>query len=165
WKSDTRALLFASAGFSRPVCELPVTPKVLLVAMFRSNMNASKLEWATLPLNSRNGVRRGQVFALISVSANLPFGCSGKDIQNPFESEPAATLSRYVLSGLVIQKVDAVLSEGSRTSLACWPFPVARFSPAAARFVGTHGASGWHLVRIPRLCTNWLPCSTPSSKK
>ena len=25
---------------------------------------------------------------------NLPFGCSGNDIQKPFESEPAATLSR-----------------------------------------------------------------------
>ena len=35
------ALLFASAGFSRAVCELPVTPKVLLAAMFRSNMNES----------------------------------------------------------------------------------------------------------------------------
>src|SRR5579862_7663795 len=106
-------------------------------------MNESKLEWATLPLNSRNGVRRGQVFALISVPSNLPVGCSGNDIQKPFESEPAATLSRYMLSGLVIQKVDAVLSEGIRMSLAFWPFPPAgRLSPAAARFVATHGASG-----------------------
>ena len=30
------------------------TPKVLSALMFRSNMNPSKLEWATLPLNSRN---------------------------------------------------------------------------------------------------------------
>src|SRR4029079_15026440 len=121
-KTDSSALLFGSAGFSRPVCELPVTPNVLLGATFRSNMNESKLEWATLPLNSRNGVRRGQVFALISVPSNLPFGCSGNDIQKPFESEPAATLSRKVLSGLVIQNVATVLSEGSRTSLEAWPF-------------------------------------------
>ena len=41
-------------------------PKVLSSAlMFRSNMYASKLEWATLSLNSRSGVRRGQVLALI----------------------------------------------------------------------------------------------------
>ena len=58
----------------------------------------------------------------ISVPSNLPFGCSGNDIQKPFESEPAATLSRNVLSGLVIQNVDTVLSEGSRTSLEAWPF-------------------------------------------
>src|SRR6185436_6750428 len=95
---------------------------------------------------SRNGVRRGQVFALISVPSNLPFGCSGNDIQKPFESEPAATLSRKVLSGLVIQKLAAVLSEGNRTSLDSWRFALtawrlskSRLSPAAASLVGTHG--------------------------
>ena len=36
----------------------------------------------------------GQVAWLISVPSNWPFGCSGKDIQKPFASEPAATLSR-----------------------------------------------------------------------
>src|SRR4030095_2238895 len=133
--------------------------------MFRSSMNASKLEWATLPLNSRNGVRRGQVCALISVPANLPFGCSGNDIQKPFESEPAATLSRYVLSGLVIQKLAAVLSEGSRTSLDCWPFVPFLVSPLAARLVGTHGLDVWHFVWIARLWTNSLPCSMSSSRE
>src|SRR5512134_2539756 len=102
-------------------------------------MKLSKFEWATLPLNSRNGVRRGQVALLISVPSNLPFGCSGSDIQKPFESDPAATLSRYVLSGLVIQKLATVLSEGSRTSLDCWPFVPVLVSPAAARLVGTQG--------------------------
>src|SRR5579863_7105237 len=137
--TDSTRGLFASAGLERDVC--PPTAKWPSGLGPRSNMNESKLEWETLPLNSRKGVRRGQVFALISVPSNLPVGCSGNDIQKPFESEPAATLSRYVLSGLVIQKVAAVLSEGSRTSLACWPFRTAgRLSPAAARFVGTHGA-------------------------
>ena len=28
WKTDSNALLFGSAGFSRPVCELPVTLKL-----------------------------------------------------------------------------------------------------------------------------------------
>ena len=41
-----------------------------------------------------NLVRRGQVALLISVPSNWPFGCSGRDIQKPFASEPAATLSR-----------------------------------------------------------------------
>ena len=73
-----------------------------------------------------------------------------------------------MLSGLVIQKVDAVLSEGIRTSLASWPVVlkfVPSVAPNGARLVGSHGASGWHLVRIARLWTNWLPCSTPSSRK
>src|SRR5687767_15920725 len=109
---------------------------------------------------------RGQVFLLISVPSNLPFGCSGKDIQKPFESEPAATLSRNVLSGLVIQKLATVLSEGSRTSLDCWPFlPPGKTSPLAARLVGTHGLDVWHLVWIARLRMNWLPFSMPSSRK
>ena len=34
-------LLFGSAGFSLGMCALPVTPKVLLALMFRSNMNPS----------------------------------------------------------------------------------------------------------------------------
>ena len=57
-------------------------------------MKLSKFEWATLPLNSRNFVRRGQVALLISVPSNLPVGCSGKANQKPVASEPAATLSR-----------------------------------------------------------------------
>src|SRR6187402_2975969 len=107
---------------------------------------------------------RGQVFLLISVPSNFPFGCSGNDIQKPFESDPAATLSRNVLSGLVIQNVATVLSEGSRTSLEAWPFALTAWrssksalSPAAARRVGTQGLDVWHLVWIPRLRTNWLP--------
>ena len=48
-------------------------------------------------------VRRGQVVLLISVPSNFPCGCSGNDNQKPFASEPAATLSTKVLSGLVIQ--------------------------------------------------------------
>jgi hypothetical protein len=60
----------------------------------RSNISPSKLEWAVLPLNSRSRVRRGQVFLLISVPSNWPVGCTGKAIQKPIWSEPAATLSR-----------------------------------------------------------------------
>src|SRR5262245_42493527 len=30
---------------------------------------------------------------------------------------------------------------------------------------GAPGGAGWDLVRIARLCTNWLSCSTPSSRK
>src|SRR5579871_2196394 len=78
----------------------------------RSNISPSMSEWATLPENSLICVRRGQVFAAISVPSNLPVGCSGKAIQKPVASEPADTFPRYVLSGFVIQKVDAVLSEG-----------------------------------------------------
>src|SRR5215469_6473770 len=85
--------------------------------MFRSNMNPSKLEWATLPLNSRSGVRRGQMVLLTSESLKAPWGCIGRDSQKPFSSEPAATLSMKLLSGLVIQKDAAVLSEGSRVFL------------------------------------------------
>src|SRR4029453_10555068 len=85
--------------------------------MFRSNMNPSKLEWATLPLNARNGVRFGQMVLLTSESLNFPCGCSGRDSQKPFSSEPAATLSMKLLSGLVIQKAATVLSEGTRVSL------------------------------------------------
>src|SRR5512135_2397677 len=131
-------------------------------------MKLSKFEWAVLPLNSRIRIRRGQVTLLISVPSNFPVGCSGRANQKPVESDPAATLSRYTLSGLVIQNVDAVLSDGIRMSLAFWP-SVRKFLPSVvlkgARFVGTHGASGWHFVRIPRLWTNWLPCSTASSRK
>src|SRR3954462_6001555 len=113
--------------------------------MFRSNMNPSKLEWATLPLNARSGVRFGQIVLLTSESLNAPCGCSGIDSQKPFSSEPAATLSMKLLSGLVIQYDATVLSEGSRVSLreklAC--LIAARFgyeegsSPLAARFTGT----------------------------
>src|ERR1700682_5044065 len=85
--------------------------------MFRSNMNPSKLEWATLPLNARSGVRRGQMVLLTSESLTFPCGCSGRDSQKPISSEPAATLSMKLLSGLVIQKDATVLSEGSRVSL------------------------------------------------
>jgi hypothetical protein len=67
--------------------------KVLSSLMFRSNMNPSKLEWATLPLNARICVRRGQVLRLSSEPRKAPFGCSGRDNQKPFSSEPAATLS------------------------------------------------------------------------
>ena len=97
--------------------EGPANPKMFSALMFRSNMNPSKLEWAVLFLNSRNLVRRGQVALLMSVSRNAPFGCSGIDNQKPFASEPAATLSMKVLSGLVIQYAATVLSEGSSVSL------------------------------------------------
>src|SRR3954463_5093326 len=50
--------------------------------MFRSNMNPSKLEWATLPLNARSGVRFGQIVLLTSESLNFPCGCSGRDSQD-----------------------------------------------------------------------------------
>src|SRR5580704_1578540 len=109
-----------------------------------------------------------QVALLMSVPANAPVGCSGMAYQKPVASEPAATLSTKVLSGLVIQNVDTLLSEGIRISLASWPVSTKFLPPVdpnGARLVPTHGASGWHLVRIPRLCTNWLPCSTASSRK
>ena len=68
----------------------------------------------------------------------------------------------------MIQKVDTVLSEGSRTSLESWPVVlkfVPSVAPDGARLVGTHGLDVWHLVWIARLWTNWLPCSMPSSRK
>src|ERR1700722_11020756 len=132
-------------------------------------MKPSKFEWAVLPLNSLTCIRRGQVALLISVPAKAPVGCSGMAYQKPVASEPAATLSTKLLSGLVIQNVDTLLSEGIRISLASWPAELKFLPPATdpngARLVGEHGASGWHLVRIPRLWTNWLPCSTASSRK
>src|SRR5687767_6322371 len=134
----------------------------------RSPMKPSKFEWATLPLNSRNFVRRGQVALLISVPSNAPVGCSGKANQNPVASEPAATLSRYTLSGLVIQKLDTVLSEGIKTSLESWPVKlkfVPAVAPNGARLVGSQGLDVWHLVWIARLRTYWLPVSMPSSRK
>src|SRR5213075_631601 len=73
--------------------EGPANPKMFSTLMFRSNMNPSKLEWAVLFLNSRNLVRRGQMFLAMSVPRNFPCGCSGNDNQKPFSSEPAATLS------------------------------------------------------------------------
>src|SRR5690606_40085711 len=111
-------------------------------------MNPSKLEWATLPLNARNGVRRGQVFRLTSVPRNAPFGCCGMENQKPVSSEPAATLSMKELSGLVIQKDATVLSDGSRVcspeKLICLRAPrfSASISPFAARLVGTHSIVG-----------------------
>src|SRR5688572_20274563 len=102
-KGVSRLLLLLSAGFSLGMYEGPASPKVLSTLMLRSNMNPSKLEWATLFLNSRILVRRGQVALLASESWKAPFGCSGRDNQNPFSSEPAATLPMNVLSGLVIQ--------------------------------------------------------------
>src|SRR5437867_2291245 len=123
-------------------------------------MKPSKFEWAVLPLNSRTLVRRGQMFALPSLFRNAPVGCSGKANQKPVCSDPAATLSRKVLSGLVIQNIEAVLSDGSRTSLALWPAapePGPPPDPAGPRLVGTQGLpSGWHLVRMPRLWMYWL---------
>src|SRR4029078_8350011 len=123
--------------------------------MFRSNINPSKLEWATLPLNARSGVRFGQMVLLPSESLNFPCGCSGRDSQKPFSSEPAATLSMKLLSGLVIQYADTVLSDGSRVSLpdmlAClmvWRFSL--ISPLAARLDGTQGLVGWHLIWMAR---------------
>ena len=67
---------------------------VPLAAGPRSNMSPSKLEWDTLPLNSRNLVRRGQIFWLPSLSRKAPVGCCGKANQKPIASDPAATLSR-----------------------------------------------------------------------
>src|SRR5690349_5474067 len=72
-----------------------------------------------------------------------------------------------MLSGLVIQKVEAVLSDGIRMFgdfCPAAPRPAVA-SPAGPRFVGSHGRVGWHLVWMPRLWTNWLPVSTPSSRK
>src|SRR6478609_4520508 len=105
-------------------------------------MKPSKFEWAVLPLNSRTGVRRGQMLALPSLPSCAPVGCSGKANQKPVCSDPAATLSRYTLSGLVIQKVDAVLSDGISTALDAWPAalePGPPPDPAGPRLVGTHG--------------------------
>src|SRR3954471_17364174 len=117
--TDSTSELLASAGLAKEVC--PPVAKWPSGLGPRSIRKLSKFEWAVLPLNSRTLVRRGHVFALISVPSNLPVGCSGNANQNPVESDPAATLSRYTLSGLVIQNVDAVLSDGIRMSLAFWP--------------------------------------------
>src|SRR5688500_15255876 len=148
----------------------PANPKTFSTLMFRSTMNPSKFEWATLSLNSRSLVRRGQMLLLISASRNWPIGCSGSENQKPFSSEPAATLPTNELSGLVIQYAATVLSEGSRVSLpdtlAClmvWRFSA--ISPFGARLYGTHGLVGWHLIWMARFLTNSLPCSMPSSRK
>src|SRR6185312_8554067 len=132
--------LFASAGLARAICA-PVVKWPSGLGP-RSDMKPSKFEWAVLPLNSRTRVRRGQVALLTSVPANAPVGCSGKANQKPVASDPAATLSRKILSGLVIQKVDAVLSEGIRMSLAFCPAGSNTFLgsvPIGPRFVGTQG--------------------------
>src|ERR1700748_1233184 len=118
--------------------------------MCRSNMNPSKLECDTLPLNARSGVRRGQMVLLTSESLNFPCGCSGRDSQKPFSSEPAATLSMKLLSGLVIQNDAAVLSEGKRVVLreklaslmAARSLYPELSSPLAARFTGTQSSVG-----------------------
>ena len=105
-------------------------------------MKPSKFECAVLPLNSRTRVRRGQVVLLTSVPSNAPVGCCGNANQKPVASDPAATLSRKILSGLVIQKVDAVLSEGIRISLALCPAGSKTglpSDPIGPRFVGTQG--------------------------
>src|SRR5690606_30454603 len=73
-----------------------------------------------------------------------------------------------MLSGLVTQKVEAVLSDGIRIWSDRWPAAprlAELASPAGPRCVGSHGLVGWHLVRMPRLRTNWLPVSTASSRK
>src|SRR3546814_2586315 len=80
----------------------------------RSITIPSKWECAVLPLNSRKRVRPGQVFLLISVPSNAPVGCCGNANQKPIWSDPAATLPLYLLSGLVIQNVETVLSDGIR---------------------------------------------------
>src|SRR4029450_12350678 len=168
--SVSTLLLFGSAGFSLGMYEGPANPKMFSTLMFRSNMNPSKLERAVLFLNARNLVRRGQMFLAMSVPRNCPCGCSGIDNQKPFASEPAATLSMKVLSGLVIQYAATVLSEGSRVSLPdmldclmVWRF--SPISPFGARFDGTQAFEGWHLIWMARFLTNSLPCSMPSSRK
>src|SRR5579885_2997583 len=108
--TDSTSGLFGSLGSTWEIC--PPVAKWPSGRGPRSSMKLSKFEWETLPLNSRIFIRRGQVLALISVPSNLPVGCWGKAYQKPVASEPADTFPRYVLSGLVIQKVDAVLSEG-----------------------------------------------------
>src|SRR6478735_5239886 len=113
----------------------PPTLNVPLGAGPRSNISPSKLEWETLPLNSRNRVRRGQILLLPSLSRKAPVGCCGKAIQKPIASDPAATLSRYTLSGLVIQNDDAVLSDGIRILSDFWP---ALDWWAMVRLVGSH---------------------------
>src|SRR6185436_17938441 len=100
--TDSAIALFAFAGSTRDT--YPPTANLPSALGARSPMKLSKFEWETLPLNSRNFMRRGQVALLISVPSNFPVGCSGKANQKPVASEPAATLSRYTLSGLVIQK-------------------------------------------------------------
>src|SRR6185436_11765065 len=157
--TDSASALFASAGLTRDT--YPPTAKWPSALGARSPMKLSKFEWDTFPLNSRSFVRRGHVALLISVPSNWPVGCSGTASQKPVASEPAATLSRNTLSGLVIQYVDAVLSEGIRTSFESWPvslkFRPSFSDPNGARFVGSQGLDVWHLVWIARLWTNWLP--------
>jgi cell migration-inducing and hyaluronan-binding protein len=101
--------------------------------------------WITNPDN----VYRGNVaagsdaigfwIALPSLSRKAPVGCCGRANQKPIASEPAATLSRYTLSGLVIQYDDAVLSEGIRMWSDFWP---AVDWWAMVRLVGSHGRVG-----------------------
>src|SRR5690606_36185271 len=68
--SVSTLLLFGSEGSSLGMYEGPASPKTFSTLMFRSNMNPSKFECATLPLNSRIGVRRGQIVCAIFVPSN-----------------------------------------------------------------------------------------------
>src|SRR3954469_20959902 len=108
--TDSTCALLASAGLASET--YPPTANLPSGRGARSPMKPSWFECATLPLNSRSFMRRGHIALLLSVPSCAPVGCSGKASQKPVASEPAATLSRYTLSGLVIQKEDAVLSEG-----------------------------------------------------
>src|ERR1043166_5683756 len=92
--TDSARGLFASAGLTKDVC--PPTAKWPSVLGPRSIMKLSKFEWATLPLNSRTLVRRGHVFALISVPSNFPVGCSGK--ANRSEEHTSELQSRFGIS-------------------------------------------------------------------
>src|SRR6185437_10355141 len=97
-----------------------------------------RLEWATLPLNSRSGVFLGRS----GDPVESPVGEAGSAYQKPNPCDPAAALPRTVLSGLVIQNVAARVSVGSTPS------------PGAVT-----------LVPAPRLPAMRFPVSTPSSRK
>src|SRR5690349_13435321 len=73
-----------------------------------------------------------------------------------------------MLSGLVTQNAETVLSDGISTSLdSCPAFDAAKGGRSASgpRLVGMHGLVGWHFTWIARLWMNWLPVSTASSRK
>ena len=132
----------------------------------RSNMSESKLEWLTLPLNSRTQVRRGLIFALISVSAELTRRMLG-------QGRPETC--RVGTSGHVVP-VNIVRIGDPRKSAPCCR-KGAGYRPALMRWIkvpalrseGAEVNQDTRRVRIgcrsqdPRLCMDWLPCSTVAS--
>ncbi len=123
---------------------MEASPNVLSWSMCRSIRNPSKLEWAVLPLNSRSGVRRGQVLRLTSV---LQEGTVGVFRDRQPEADLIGT-GRDIVDVAVVRVGDPegrcrVVRGQQGVPAAEAGLPGGRsirvlrgFSPLAARFVG-----------------------------